>query len=177
MRHNKRLTVWRAALIAAVVAMGSLLGASPAWASVQYEIVNSNSQYCLTVVGNGVSNGSPVVQGSCIGAVTQRWIWVWTAQSTSTRFNLYNPHSGRCLDSTNNHASNVGMYIWDCELPSANTNQNFWALASGSYFTVRMNWNQNQCLSITNNSYAVGARVNHVTCTNSYWQKWYRWSV
>jgi Ricin-type beta-trefoil lectin domain-like len=172
---RSRGTLWQAVLVsAAVVVASSLMTASPAAAAAQYEVVNGNSGLCMTIAGGGTANGTPVVQGNCIHAASQMWIYV-TYEAESSRVNLYNPHSSKCLDTTANHADGVQMYIWVCDLPSTNSNQLFYALASGSYHELRPNWNPAKCVEVWHSSFAVRAKVDHYTCNNTYTQKWFRY--
>jgi predicted nucleic acid binding AN1-type Zn finger protein len=176
---RSRGRLWQAVLVsAAVVAVvaSSLMTAPPAAAWSQYEVVNANSALCLTIRGGGTANGTPVAQGNCIGAASQMWVYV-TASSDFSEFNLYNPHSNKCLDTTANHADGVQMYIWVCSgLPSSNPNQIFLIQGSGCcYHTLSPVWDFSKCVEVWHSSYAVGEKVDHYTCNNTYTQKWYKW--
>jgi hypothetical protein len=174
------LFVAAVALAASMLSVGSAgarvttLDAATA-AGVNYEIVNVNSGYCLTILGDATANGSLVYQAQCKGAPGQIWIYV-ISEFSSSRWNLFNPHSGKCLDTSNNHGR-AQMYIWSCDLPSGNLNQMFYILASGSYVTVRPVWNTGQCMGVAGGSLLTHMPVVHATCDNSYGQKWYRWPL
>jgi hypothetical protein len=138
------------------------------------EIVNANSGYCLTILGDATANGSLVYQAQCKAAPGQIWVYVnWDPVS---RWNFYNPHSGKCLDTSNDHGR-AQMYIWSCTIPSINSNQLFYVLASGSYTTIRPNWNPGQCMGVAGGSLLTHMPVVHATCDNSYGQKWYSWPL
>ena len=181
----KMLKSPRVLLVAAVVLAASVLSAGSAGAtvttlnaaaaaSVNYEIVNANSAYCLTILGDATANGSLVYQAQCKAAPGQ--IWMYISYDAASRWNFYNPHSGKCLDTSNNHGR-AQMYIWSCSIPSTNSNQLFYVLSSGSYTTIRPNWNPGQCMGVAGGSLLTHMPVVHATCDNSFGQKWYRWPL
>jgi hypothetical protein len=66
------------------------------------------------------------------------------------------------------------MYVWDCvSLPNNNQHQIFQISASGSYKVFEPYITHNQCMSVRDNSYEVGAAINHAYCNSTYWQRWY----
>lgn len=132
-------------------------------------IWNQHSAKCMEVYHSGTANGSKVDQYRCNGTATQKWTLI---QFDIARFNLYNANSGRCLDTTGNHADGVQMVIWSCN--SANSNQIFYILASGSsyQFTMRPNWNNGKCVEVSHSSQLDAAVVDHYTCNGSQTQLW-----
>jgi hypothetical protein len=186
MRSMRRLS--RATLAAFIAISISMLTVSSAGAagrasydvaapaSENVQVVNSNSQYCMTVLGNATANGSKVAQAQCKADPGQKWVRIQHSDESS-RWNLYNPHSGKCLDTSWNRVR-AQMYIWVCGgLPSSNSNQLFYILASGSYVTIRPNWNANKCVGVAGASLVPHMPVVFATCDNSYGQKWYFWGV
>ena len=175
-------------LLAAVVAIAiSLLNVGPAGATARTssdvtaaasgfdEVVNANSAFCMTVLGNATANGSKVAQAQCKADPGQKWVLI-AYSDASSRWNLYNPNSGKCLDTSWNR-DRAQLYIWTCSLPSSNTNQLFYALASGSYITIRPNWNVSKCVGVAGASLVTHTAIVFADCNNSYGQKWYFWAV
>ena len=176
-------------LLAAVVAIAiSWLNVGPAGATARTssdvtaaatgfdEVVNANSAFCMTVLGNATANGSKVAQAQCKADPGQKWVLV-AYPDASSRWNLYNPNSGKCLDTSWNR-DRAQLYIWTCSgLPSSNTNQLFLALASGRYITIRPNWNVSKCVGVAGASLVTHTAIVFADCDNSYGQKWYFWAV
>jgi Ricin-type beta-trefoil lectin domain-like len=183
--------LWRLSrvLLAAVIAMTiSLLNVGPAGATARTssdvtaatsgfdEVVNSNSAYCMTILGNATANGSKVAQAQCKADPGQKWVLI-AYPDTYDLWNLYNPNSGKCLDTSWNR-DRAQLYIWACSgLPSSNTNQLFASLASGSYITIRPNWNVSKCVGVAGGSLVTHTPIVFADCNNSYGQKWYFWAV
>jgi hypothetical protein len=139
------------------------------------EIVNVNSGYCLTLLGNATANGSKVYQATCKGVPGQ--IWVRVVAVSGSRFNIYNPNSGKCLD-TGPSRDRAQLYIYDCALPTSETNQIFRILSVGTYdVTINPNWNGDKCVGVAGGSLIGHAPVVFATCNNSLAQTWRLWAV
>jgi hypothetical protein len=169
---NKKTRFFATAFVGVLVAT---LIASPASAMPsRVEPENLATAACMTATGK--FNGAMVIQDFCRHSSTyaqQLWNPIENGQG-SGYFTYYNAWSGRCLDTSNNHASNVDMYVWACNgLPSANQNQLFLHIGTSHGFTtIRPMWNLNQCISIRDNSHSEGAHVNHANCNGTQFQEW-----
>lgn len=143
-------------------------------ADVNVQIVNLNSGQCMTVLGDLKANGSKVSQATCKKAPGQ--IWVWVLASLTYRYNLYNPNSGKCLDTTWNR-DRAQMAIYDCGgLPNLNTNQVFGIFDAGSGTqTIRPLWNVGgKCIGVAGASTVPHTAVVFANCDGSRAQRWYR---
>jgi hypothetical protein len=128
---------------------------------------NQHSAKCMAAY-HGTANGSPVQQYTCNQAVTERWTWV----QSGFYWHVVNLYSGRCLDTSNNHADGVGMIIWDC---SGNSNQTFWRTSnspSGYVWRFGPQWNTGKCVEVYHSSYLNGASVDHYQCNGTQTQDW-----
>jgi hypothetical protein len=174
-------------LAAVIVVMISILNVGSASATARpsyeaaaagsqnYEIVNANSAYCMTVLGNATANGSLIAQAQCKGDPGQKWVYILYDEAST--WNLYNPNSGKCLDTSWNR-DRAQMYIWSCSgLPSNNVNQIFYIFASGSYANIKPTWNPSKCVGVAGGSLLTHTAIVFANCDNSYGQKWYRWPV
>jgi hypothetical protein len=178
MRNMRRLSVLLTAVIVITISMLNV-GSAGAAASVGEveEVVNANSAYCMTVLGDAVANGSKVYQAQCKGAPGQRWERI-TVDADNSRYNFYNPNSQKCLDTSWNR-DRAQLYIWTCNrpLPSDNVNQIFYVLASGSYVTIRPTWSTRKCVGVAGGSLMSHIAIVFATCDGSYGQKWYFWRI
>jgi hypothetical protein len=141
------------------------------------KIANANSGYCMTVYGNGTANYSKIVSSPCRDIYPgQKWVRV---NYDIARWNFYNPNSGKCLDTSSNHADGVQMIIYTCGgndvIPTAAQNQLFYVLASGSNVTIRPSWNSGRCVEVYRSSLSSNAIVDHWACNGTRTQEWFWW--
>jgi len=170
-------------LLATVIVIAiNLLNVNPAGATTRTagsgndEVWNANSAYCMTVLGNATANGSKVAQAQCKADPGQKWVLI-AFPDTYSLWNLYNPNSGKCLDTSWNR-DRAQLYIWRCNgLPSDNENQLFGSYATGSYITIRPSWNAAKCVGIAGGSLEPHAPVVFADCNDSNGQKWQFWAV
>jgi len=179
---KRSIRFWKVTL-AAVICLVGLVGLSPPAASGAAKtgaasvatqnrlIANVHSFMCLTVLGNLTANGSKVYQADCNNSPGQ--IWVYIATEVWGRWNLYNPHSGKCLDTTWNR-TRAQMTIYECgNLPSLNENQLFYIVNDDEVQNIHPNWALNKCMGVSGGSLTPHAPVVFANCDGSPGQEWF----
>jgi len=131
----------------------------------------------LAVYHSATANGSKVDQWTCNDTNTQKWTWILLRFGEG--WQAVNLNSGKCLDTTGNHADGVQMTIWACE--TGNTNQIFMRNAvpgTQTGWTAQPRWSTGGiCLEVFHSSFADGAPVDHYKCNGTDTQEWFEQSA
>ena len=143
-------------------------------AAISYPVYvwNNRSVKCMEVYGGATANGSKVDQWTCNRTSHQKWTFI-AVGDFNVRWLAVNVKSGRCLDTTNNHADGVQMTIWSCS--SSNANQLFYRFATdstGYRWTLRPQWGTTKCVEVYHSSLLNGAIVDHYACNGTQTQVW-----
>jgi len=133
-----------------------------------FEIRGHQSDKCLDVAGASNSSNAHVVQNSCNGGKSQKWVLRPRAKASS----LIVKHSAKCLDiAGKNTADNANVQQYKCldqdnqrwYIQGADTKGAYWYLVSP---------NGEKCLDVAGGSTQNGGNVQQYTCNNQDNQKW-----
>lgn len=133
-----------------------------------FEIRGYQSDKCLDVAGASNSSNAYVVQNSCNGGKSQKWVLRPRAKASS----LVVKHSGKCLDiAGKNTADNANVQQYKCldqdnqrwYIQGADTKGAYWYLVSP---------NGEKCLDVVGESTQNGGNVQQYTCNHQDNQKW-----
>ena len=153
-----RLSVGLAAVVAALVALATMVLASPAQADTTGTLRGVASGRCLDVPGASQTNGTYLEIWDCNGGSNQQW--------TLTSSNQLTVYGTKCLD-VPGHATTAGtrVEIWDC---NGGTNQQWRVNSNGTVVGVE----SGLCLDVTGGATANGTAVELWSCTGASNQQW-----
>ncbi|MFF0424960.1 non-reducing end alpha-L-arabinofuranosidase family hydrolase [Streptomyces sp. NPDC004520] len=156
--HRRPLSVLLTAVVAAVVALASMLVAAPAQAATSGALRGVGSGRCLDVPNAGQSDGTLLQIWDCSGGTNQQW--------TLTSGNQLTVYGGKCLD-VPGHATTAGtrVEIWTCH---GGANQQWRVNSDGSVVGVE----SGLCLDVSGGGTANGTAVQLWNCSGAGNQKW-----
>ncbi|MFK8015837.1 MAG: RICIN domain-containing protein [Gammaproteobacteria bacterium] len=141
---------------------------------------NQNSNRCLSLVGNGTSNGTKSNQWTCNGAPSQRWAFQPVGPRASTfesqKFQIRSTHPGttdKCLslDQREGYGNGSHFLLWTCRGDHPAQAFYLWTHDSGSYNVILAA--SSRCLGVdysdTGNTYG---GINQWNCVNAVSQRW-----
>ena len=123
------------------------------------QVVGSQSNRCLDINNNTISNNTDVQLWDCNGGENQSWVNV----TSRKQFVVY---GNKCLDAYNGGTANgTRVIIWDC---NGGTNQQWNVNADGTITNVKAGL----CLDATGGATANGTKLVLWTCNGNNNQKW-----
>lgn len=136
----------------------------------QYELVASNSNKCVEVIGGSTQQGAGIHQATCGGEPAQLW---QLRNKSAGVYEIINVPSGRCLDVTGGPtatADGVLTELWDC---TGAANQ-AWALTAPEVPKPLVAKHSGKCLDVTGGPAAThnGAVIEQWQCTGAANQQW-----
>ncbi|AJF69426.1 alpha-L-arabinofuranosidase [Streptomyces vietnamensis] len=152
------MSVVLTAVVAAVVALASMLVAAPAQAATSGALRGVGSGRCLDVPNAGQSDGTFLQIWDCSGGTNQQW--------TLTSGNQLTVYGNKCLD-VPGHATTAGtrVEIWTCH---GGGNQQWRVNSDGSVVGVE----SGLCLDVSGGGTANGTAVQLWNCSGAGNQKW-----